>query len=68
MAGGTTPADWVAAWNTSAATPVRAGTVDVHSHLMVPKSAELARPHLKPELEPRTLYSSSLTNDLNNEF
>jgi aminocarboxymuconate-semialdehyde decarboxylase len=35
---------------------------------MVPESAEMTRPHLKPESEPRTFFSSSMTKDLNNEF
>jgi aminocarboxymuconate-semialdehyde decarboxylase len=35
---------------------------------MVPESADLTRPHLKPEDEPRTLYSSPVTKELNNEF
>jgi aminocarboxymuconate-semialdehyde decarboxylase len=42
--------------------------VDVHSHLMVPESAELARPHLDPKNEPRTFFSSSTTKELNDEF
>lgn len=33
-------------------------TVDVHTHLSVPAAVALARPHLKPEWEPRSLYSS----------
>ncbi len=43
-------------------------TVDVHTHLMVPESADLTRPHLEPEDEPRTLYSSPVTKELNNDF
>jgi aminocarboxymuconate-semialdehyde decarboxylase len=35
---------------------------------MVPDSAELTRPHLRPEDEPRTFFSSPTTKDLNNEF
>jgi aminocarboxymuconate-semialdehyde decarboxylase len=35
---------------------------------MVPESAELTRPHFRPEDEPRTFFSSSLTKDLNSEF
>ncbi len=36
--------------------------------MMVPESAEMTRPHLKPENEPRTFFSSSQTKELNNEF
>ncbi len=65
---GTRPADWVAAWGpTTAARPARK-VIDVHAHLMVPESAEMTRPHLKPEDEPRSFYSSSETKELNNEF
>lgn len=42
--------------------------VDVHSHLMVPESAELTRPHLDPKDEPRNFYSSAQTKELNSEF
>jgi len=35
---------------------------------MVPESAEMTRPHLRPEDEPRTFFSSATTKDLNNEF
>jgi len=62
------PADWVAAWGLTTAARSAARVVDVHSHLMVPESAELTRPHLKPENEPRTFFSSSQTKELNNEF
>ena len=65
---GTSPADWVAAWSETTAERPGGRTVDVHSHLMVPESAELTRPYLKPENEPRTFFSSSLTKDLNDEF
>jgi aminocarboxymuconate-semialdehyde decarboxylase len=65
---GTRPADWVAAWGETTAARPAGRTVDVHAHLMVPESAEMTRPHLKPESEPRTFFSSSMTKDLNNEF
>ena len=65
---GTRPGDWVAAWRETTAAKPTALTVDVHSHLMVPESAELTRPHFKPENEPRLFFSSSVTKDLNNEF
>ena len=68
MTAGQRPSDWVAAWGTTTAARPAPRVVDVHSHLMVPESAELTRPHLKPEDEPRTFFSSSLTKELNNEF
>ena len=62
------PQEWVDAWwPTFAVRPVST-TVDVHTHLMVPESADMTRPHLKPEDEPRTLFSSPVTKELNNEF
>ncbi len=35
---------------------------------MVPESETLARPRFRPEDDPRTLYSSTLTNDLNRDY
>lgn len=63
-----TPAGWLEAWGGTKASKLRVRTVDVHSHLMVPESAELTRPHFKPELEPRTFYSSPATKQINGEF
>lgn len=63
-----TPQGWVDAWSGTKGSRPSALTVDVHSHLMVPESAELTRPHFKPEDEPRTFYSSPVTKKLNNEF
>jgi len=65
---GVAPADWVAAWAPTRAARPASRVVDVHSHLMVPESAEMTRPHVRPEDEPRTFFSSATTNDLNNEF
>jgi len=65
---GVAPADWVAAWGQTRADRPASRVVDVHSHLMVPESAEMTRPHLRPEDEPRTFFSSATTMDLNNEF
>lgn len=36
-------------------------TVDVHTHLSVPASAVVAKPFFRPELEPRSLFSSEET-------
>jgi len=65
---GDRPADWVSAWGATRAVRPAPRVVDVHSHLMVPESAEMTRPHLRPESEPRTFFSSPLTKELNNEF
>ena len=43
-------------------------TVDVHTHLSVPAGTRLATPYLKPELEPRALYSSPETLRYNKEY
>ncbi|MGH8915216.1 MAG: amidohydrolase family protein [Acidimicrobiia bacterium] len=67
MTGGR-PADWVAAWGETKAARPAVRVVDVHSHLMVPDSVTLTRPHFKPEYEPRTFYSSPMTKELNTEF
>ncbi len=62
------PQDWVDAWGPTSASRPTSVTVDVHTHLMVPESADMTRPHLKPEDEPRTLFSSPATKELNNDF
>lgn len=63
-----TPAGWVDAWRATSSPRPSNPTVDVHAHLTVPESAKLTRPHFKPELEPRTLYSSAQTKELNDRF
>ena len=63
-----TPAGWVEAWTDTRAAKPEETTVDVHSHLMVPDSEELTRPHFKPEYEPRTFFSSPFTKEINNDF
>jgi aminocarboxymuconate-semialdehyde decarboxylase len=64
----TTPAGWVEAWSATEAVKPNVRTVDVHAHVMVPESAELTRPHFKPEYEPRTFFSSPATKEVNGEF
>lgn len=63
-----TPEGWVEAWRATHAVKPGVATVDVHSHLMVPESAEMTRPHFKPEYEPRTFFSSPATKEVNQEF
>jgi aminocarboxymuconate-semialdehyde decarboxylase len=65
---GYTPRDWVEAWGPTTAARQPTPTVDVHSHLMVPESADLVRPHLRPEDEPRTFFTSADSKKLNSEF
>lgn len=43
-------------------------TVDVHTHLSVPASNEVAKPFFKPEFEPRSLYSSPETLAYNKDY
>lgn len=62
------PQGWVDAWAESEASRPASKTIDVHTHLMVPESADLTRQHFKPENEPRTFYSSPVTKELNAEF
>ncbi len=65
---GTRPSDWAAAWRRSRTHEPAVRTVDVHSHLMIPESAELVAPHFRPEDDPRTFYSAPETVALNKEF
>lgn len=64
----TAPESWAQTWAVSegARPPVR--TVDVHTHLLVPESAELTRPHFTPEMDPRTFFSSPRSKELNQRF
>lgn len=43
-------------------------TVDVHTHLSVPASNDVAKPFFKPEYEPRTLFSSPETLAYNKSY
>jgi len=64
----TTPAGWVEAWKPTEEPRTQDLVVDVHAHLMVPESADLTRPHFKPEYEPRTFFSAPVTKEINSEF
>ena len=64
----TTPAGWAARWQATTAPKPSVTTVDVHTHVLVPESAELTKPFFKPEFNPRTFFSSELTKRVNNEF
>jgi len=43
-------------------------TIDVHSHVMVPASAELALPHFEPEMDPRGMHSTEETTRYNRDL
>ncbi len=60
--------DWSERWGPSTATRPDTVTVDVHSHLKVPESSDMAMPHLTPEDDPRTLFSSEESKALNHGF
>jgi aminocarboxymuconate-semialdehyde decarboxylase len=62
------PQDWAAAWGATASQTLPPLTVDAHTHLMVPRSAELVAPFARPESDPRTFYSSAETTALNRDF
>ncbi len=64
----TTPEAWARRWGRSTVPRPPVPTVDVHTHVLIPDSAVLTRPHFKPELDPRTFYSSPITKELNQEF
>lgn len=63
-----TPQAWAARWGRSEVAKPPTRTVDVHTHLLVPKAAEMTRPHYRPELDPRTFFSSARSTELNQQF
>lgn len=60
--------EWAERWGPTRATKPSVVTVDVHSHVFVPESAELARPHFTPDKDPRTFYSSEESKGYNLKF
>lgn len=68
MSNEATPQGWSERWKPSAVTKPPVRTIDIHTHILVPESADLTRPHFKPEMDPRTFYSSPVTKELNQEF
>lgn len=60
--------EWAARWGPTAVAKPGTPTIDVHTHLMVPESAEMTRPHYRPEADPRTFFSSETTKRLNGAF
>ena len=45
-------------WEPTTAPKPRGLCVDVHSHLSIPAAEALAKPYFRPELDPRSLFSS----------
>lgn len=64
----TAPESWAQTWAASEGARQPERTVDVHTHLLVPESAELTRPHFTPEMDPRTFFSSPRSKELNQRF
>jgi aminocarboxymuconate-semialdehyde decarboxylase len=62
------PTTWGERYAATAVTRPEFRTVDVHSHLKVPASAKIAQPHLRPEDDPRAVFSSEETKRLNQAF
>lgn len=62
------PTKWGDRYSATATTRPDFPTVDVHSHLKVPEAAKLAQPHLRPEDDPRAVFSSEETTRLNQAF
>lgn len=68
MADITTPQGWAERWGPSAVAKPPVRTIDVHAHMLVPESAQMTAPFFKPEMDPRTFFSSPDTKELNGEF
>ncbi|HEY6635631.1 MAG TPA: amidohydrolase family protein [Acidimicrobiia bacterium] len=68
MSDASTPQGWVDAWAPTETAKPEVRTVDVHAHMMVPESAAMTKPHFRPEYEPRSFFSSPVTNEVNAEF
>ena len=63
-----TPQGWSERWQPSSVAKPPVQTIDVHTHILVPESAKMTAPHFKPEMDPRTFFSSPITKELNGEF
>ncbi|MDH4119913.1 MAG: amidohydrolase, partial [Acidimicrobiia bacterium] len=64
----TSPEGWAERWGPSAVPKPPVRTIDVHSHVLVPESAQLTKPHFRPEMDPRTFFSAPATKELNDRF
>lgn len=61
-------AGWSDRWETPNRPRSHGFTIDVHTHIKVPETDEMARPHLTAVDDPRTLYSSEETKTLNQGY
>ncbi len=59
---------WAKRWGPSMVSRPPVRTIDVHTHLAVPESADITRPHFQPESDPRTFFSSPETKSLNQKY
>ncbi|MPZ54501.1 MAG: amidohydrolase family protein [Acidimicrobiia bacterium] len=64
----TSPEGWANRWAPTTATKPPVRTIDVHTHLLVPESAEMTRPYYDPKMDPRTFFSSERSKGLNQRF
>lgn len=62
------PSTWADRWGPTTAARLDSLTVDVHSHLKVPASVELAEPHVRLDDDPRLVFSSEESKSLNRAF
>lgn len=55
-------------WEASTVPKPAVSTIDIHSHVSVPRSAELARPHFRPEFDPRMQVQPEESTRYNGEL
>ncbi len=55
-------------WEPTTASKPACKCIDVHTHLSVVESKELAMPHFKPEMDPRSFFSPEVSTRYNNEL
>jgi aminocarboxymuconate-semialdehyde decarboxylase len=55
-------------WEKTSARQSLVETIDIHSHVEVPRAAEIAAPFLRPEFDPRVLYQSEESSRYNREL
>jgi aminocarboxymuconate-semialdehyde decarboxylase len=55
-------------WEKTSARQSLVETIDIHSHVEVPRAAEIAAPFFRPEFDPRVLYQSEESSRYNREL
>lgn len=55
-------------WKPSTAHKPAVRTIDIHSHVQVPAAAEIARPHFRPEMDPRMVVQPEESTRYNREL